>query len=66
MQIFLIILAIVLSLTIVYVVDKYNPKKYKGLILIGLWSFIAIFFYMTFMSIYGEIKFNQEKEKDIK
>ena len=66
MQIFLIILAIVLSLTIVYVVDKYNPKKYKGLILIGLWSFIAIFFYMTFMSIYGEIKFNQEKEKRYK
>ncbi len=66
MQIFLIILAIVLSLTIVYIVDKYNPKKYKGLILISLWSFIVIFFYMTFMSIYGEIKFNQEKEKRYK
>lgn len=66
MQIFLIILAIILSLTIVFFVDKYNAKKYKGLILIGLWSFIAIFFYMTFMSIYGEIKFNQEKEKRYK
>ena len=66
MQIFLIILAIILSLIIVFLVDKYNPKKYKGLILIGLWTFISIFFYMTFMSIYGEIKFNQEKEKRYK
>ena len=66
MQIFLIILAIILSLTIVFFVDKYNPKKYKGLILIGLWSFIAIFLYMTFMSIYGEINLIRKKKKDIK
>ena len=66
MQIFLIILAIILFPTIVFLVDKYNPKKYKGLILIGLWSFIAVFLYMTIMSIYGEMKFNQEKEKRYK
>jgi len=66
MAIFFIITVIILSLAIVWLVDKYDPKKYKGMILLGLWSLIIILFYMTFMSIYGEIKFNQEKEKRYK
>ena len=66
MAIFFIITVLILSLAIVWLVDKYDPKKYKGMILLGLWSLIIILFYMTFMSIYGEIKFNQEKEKRYK
>ena len=66
MAIFFIITVIILSLAIVWLVDKYDPKKYKSMILLGLWSLIIILFYMTFMSIYGEIKFNQEKEKRYK
>jgi len=66
MAIFFIITVIILSLAIVWLVDKYDPKKYKGMILLGLWSLIITLFYMTFMSIYGEIKFNKEKEKRYK
>ena len=61
-----IIAAILVTVLIVWLIDKYIPKKYKSLILIGLWAIIIFLGYITFMSIYGEIQFNQEKEKRYK
>ena len=61
-----IFLVIVLTIVIVYLIDKKIPKKYKSYILLGLWSLIIYLGYITFMSVYGEIKFNQLKEKRYK
>jgi hypothetical protein len=57
------IVVIALTIGIVWVIDKYLPSKAKPLIKVILWILIAYFGYATFMSIYGEIKFNQLKEK---
>ena len=61
-----IVLVIVLTIVIVYLIDKSVPKKYKSYILLGLWSIIIYLGYITFMSVYGEIKFNELKEKRYK
>ena len=61
-----VILVIVLTIVIVYLIDKKTPKKYKSYILFGLWAIIIYLGYITFMSVYGEIKFNQLKEKRYK
>ena len=67
MIIFIIIVAVILlTIGIVYLIDKFVPKKYKPLILVGLWGLIIYLGYITFMSIYGEIQFNQLKEKRYK
>jgi len=66
MATFYIILAIILSFTIVWLIDKYDLKKYKKFILTALWAIIIFLFYSTFMSIYGEIQFNKIKEKRYK
>jgi hypothetical protein len=67
MIIFIIIVAVILlTIGIVYLIDKSVPKKYKPLILVGLWGLIIYLGYITFMSIYGEIQFNQLKEKRYK
>jgi hypothetical protein len=55
-----------MTVGIVYLIDKYVPKKYKSFILVGLWALIIYLGYITFMSIYGEIQFNQLKEKRYK
>ena len=61
-----VILVIVLTIVIVYLIDKKTKKKYKSYILFGLWAMIIYLGYITFMSVYGEIKFNQLKEKRYK
>ena len=67
MIIFVIIVAVILlTIGIVYLIDKFVPKKFKPYILVGLWSLIIYLGYITFMSIYGEIQFNQLKEKRYK
>ncbi|MDC1471887.1 hypothetical protein N8480_03280 [Flavobacteriaceae bacterium] len=67
MIIFILIVAVILmTVGIVYLIDKYVPKKYKSFILVGLWAIIIYLGYITFMSIYGEIQFNQLKEKRYK
>ena len=67
MIIFILIVAVILmTVGIVYLIDKYVPKKYKPFILVGLWALIIYLGYITFMSIYGEIQFNQLKEKRYK
>jgi len=62
----LLVVVILLTIGIVYLIDKYVPKKFKSFILAGLWVLIIYLGYITFMSIYGEIQFNQLKEKRYK
>ena len=57
------VVVIALTIGIVWVIDKYVPKKVKPLIMIVLWVLIGYLGYTTFMSVYGEIKFNKLKDK---
>lgn len=57
------VVVIALTIGIVWVIDKYVPKKAKPLIMIVLWVLIGYLGYTTFMSVYGEIQFNQLKNK---
>ena len=57
------IVIILVTIGIVWLIDKFVPKKAKPLILIVLWILIAFLGYKTFMSVYGEIQFNKLKEK---
>lgn len=66
MAIFLIIISIILTIGIVWLIDKYDVQKYKSYILISLWGLIIYLSYITFMSVYGEIQFNKIKEKRYK
>ena len=65
----LIISAIVVigfTIGIVWAIDKYVPKKGKPFVMLILWVLIGYLGYLTFMSIYGEIKFNKLKEERYK
>ena len=57
------VVVIALTIGIVWVIDKFVPKKAKPLIMIVLWVLIGYLGYATFMSVYGEIKFNKLKEE---
>ena len=59
----IIIGAILLTILIVWLIDKFVPTKAKPFITIALWGLIIFLGYLTFNSVYGEIKFNQLKEK---
>ncbi|WP_426430286.1 hypothetical protein ACPX19_12210 [Winogradskyella sp. HB-48] len=52
---------ILLTILIVWLIDKFVPKKLKPVINIVLWALIILLGYMTFMSVYKEIQFNQLK-----
>ena len=54
---------IILTVGIVWLIDKFVPKKIKPVLNILLWILIIFLGYLTFDSVYGEIKFNQLKEK---
>lgn len=60
------VVVILLTIGIVWAIDKYVPKKLKPVIMIGLWVLIGYLSYITFMSIYGEIQFNKLKEERYK
>lgn len=60
------IVVILLTIGIVWVIDKYIPKKFKSIILLVLWVIIGYLSYITFMSVYGEIKFNKLKNERYK
>jgi len=60
------VVVIALTIGIVWVIDKFVPKKVKPVIMILLWVLIGYLGYSTFMSVYGEIQFNQLKEKRYK
>lgn len=60
------IVVILLTIAIVWLIDKFVPKKFKPFILIVLWVIIGYLGYITFMSVYGEIQFNKLKDKRYK
>ncbi|MFG6687858.1 hypothetical protein ACGK9U_14845 [Mariniflexile sp. HNIBRBA6329] len=55
--------AILLTIGLVKLVDKYIPSKFKPVLQIALWALIAFLGYQTYMSIYTPILFNQEKNR---
>lgn len=62
-MIFLVLLAIPLTIGLVWFIDKFLPKKAKPFILLVLWVLIGWIAYATFDSVYGEIKFNKLKNQ---
>jgi hypothetical protein len=60
------IVVIFLTIGIVWAIDKFIPKKFRSLILLVLWIGIGYLAYITFMSVYGEIKFNKLKNERYK
>jgi hypothetical protein len=58
-----IVVIILLTIGIVWLIDKFVPKKIKPVINILLWGLIILLSYLTFMSVYQEIQFNQLKDK---
>jgi len=55
------VVVIFLTIGIVKAIDKFLPSKFKSLVMIVLWVLIGFLGYATFMSVYGEIKFNKLK-----
>jgi hypothetical protein len=58
-----VVVIILLTIGIVWLIDKFVPKKAKPLIHLVLWALIVYLGYITFMSVYKEIQFNQLKVK---
>jgi hypothetical protein len=56
-----IVVIILLTIGIVWLIDKFVPKKLKPIINLALWALIIFLGYLTFNSVYKEIKFNQLK-----
>lgn len=56
-----VVVIILLTIAIVWLIDKFVPKKLKPIITIALWALIIFLGYITFMSVYKEIKFNKLK-----
>ena len=57
------VLVILITIVIVKLIDKFIPTKLKPLVTLALWALIIFLGYITFMSVYEPIKFNQVKEK---
>ncbi|MEO6348590.1 MAG: hypothetical protein ABIO60_11850, partial [Aquaticitalea sp.] len=58
-----IVVVILLTIGIVWLIDRYVPKNLKIVVNLVLWIIIILLGYFTYMSVYGEIQFNQLKEK---
>ncbi|GGW62180.1 hypothetical protein DFQ11_102431 [Winogradskyella epiphytica] len=56
-----IVVIILLTIGIVWVIDKFVPKKLKPVLNILLWGLIIFLGYITYMSVYKEIQFNKLK-----
>ncbi len=61
--ILLIVAVILLTIGLVWLVDKFIPSKFKPVLIILLWVVIGFLGYQTFMSVYEPIQFNKVKEK---
>ena len=57
------IAVILLTIGLVWLIDKFVPTKLKPVLNILLWVLIAFLGYQTFMSVYNPILFNKVKEK---
>ena len=60
------IVVILLTIGIVWLIDKFVPRKGRSIVLILIWVIIGYLAYITFMSVYGEIKFNKLKNERYK
>ncbi|WP_397362630.1 hypothetical protein [Olleya sp. R77988] len=58
--------AILLTILIVWLIDKFVPTKVKPILTIALWGLIAFLGYLTVDSVYGEIQFNKLKQERYK
>lgn len=58
-----IVVVILLTIGIVWLIDRYVPKNLKIVVNLVLWAIIIIMGYFTYMSVYGEIQFNNLKQK---
>ncbi|MBV7267995.1 hypothetical protein [Winogradskyella luteola] len=58
-----VVVIIILTIAIVWLIDKFVPKKLKPVIHLVLWGLIVYLGYITFMSVYKEIQFNKLKVK---
>lgn len=56
-----VVVILILTVAIVWLIDKFVPKKLKPVINLLLWALIILLGYMTFNSVYDEIKFNKLK-----
>ena len=64
LKVIIAIVAIIgLTILIVWLIDKFVPKKVKPILNLLLWVLIVYLGYITFNSVYDEIKFNQLKDK---
>ncbi|WP_193787286.1 hypothetical protein [Lacinutrix himadriensis] len=64
MKLILIAIAVILvTIGLVWLIDKFIPSKLRPVLMIALWALIAFLGYQTFNSIYEPIKFNKVKEK---
>ena len=57
------IVVIGVTIGLVWLIDKYLPKKIKPFIVLALWAVIFLLGYMIFNLINDDIKFNKLKEK---
>lgn len=61
--ILIVVAVILLTIGLVWLVDKFIPAKFKPVLIVLLWVLIGFLGYQTFMSVYKPIQFNQEKDK---
>ncbi len=54
---------ILLTIGLVWLIDKFIPAKFKPVLTIALWLLIGFLGYQTFMSVYNPILFKKVKEK---
>ena len=63
----LIVLGLIfLTILIVWLIDKFVPKGLKPVLNLVLWAVVIFLGYLTFNSVYGEIKFNKLKDQRYK
>lgn len=55
--------AILLTIGLVWLIDKFLPSSFKPVLIIALWALIVFLGYQTFNSVYKPIQFNQIKNK---
>ena len=66
LKIILIAVAVILvTIGLVWLIDKFIPAKFKPVLIIVLWVIIGFLGYQTFMSIYEPIQFNKIKEQTL-
>ncbi len=66
MYLIYIILCVVLTIAIVWLINKFVSNKMRPVVHIVLWSLIVFLGYTTFMSVYNELKFNDIKNDRFK